>query len=342
MRTVVPEVHEYIDENGEQRQRTIQRVIEGQKIIESEQIVQWGHIPGDQNYRLDTVDSARTISERVEPVEEVKQKRTVRNCCLTAEKLLDLAIKLNAIIKPNSSNSLSCTSHDFKKYFVENNIDPKNDDRFKDFYLDTVPSVVLTYEWDSDFSQIYSFFNLNSLQATKNRQRLSSRSSRKYKISSGFPTNLSELKIWMDVFFINQNDDIGKQLCDTEHLYQKSEYHFILGSRRVLSRCWCLYELMLRLSSGEGFIFLSRDDHSIKYDQGLDLAKGIQDASVFASDIPDFFGKMQASNLADKERISMRISKQFGGGEEFNKIIFEFLKELEIVKTEKAACCAAS
>ena len=194
-------------------------------------------------------------------------------------------------------------------------IDPRQ--KFAHLYSRTQPNVALTYEWTTPFSRIETFLNPGSLEATQTCLKASGR-------PEVIPTDLDDLSLWIDILFVDQNantETIAEQLDKAALVYQGAEHHFVIGTRRVLSRCWCLQELLYRLLAKKSFIFLRRDPSIYRYEEHLDIALGIQDAMVGEAEVPNYFDRMEASVPADKEHIGKKILTEYKYGVVFNTLL---------------------
>jgi len=84
--------------------------------------------------------------------------------------------------------------------------------------------IAISYSWSMDLNKIIDFII-------------------RYKKENNIKTNF----IWLDIIFINQNEDFQKQAYLIDNIYKISKYHFVVGDD-ALDRVWCLYEIYVRFN----------------------------------------------------------------------------------------------
>jgi hypothetical protein len=149
-------------------------------------------------------------------------------------------------------------------------------------------------------------------------------------ISIPFPYAAESRRFWLDVFFNDQNDkDISRVLSKAELGYIESQYHYALMKNQPLSRCWCLFEFMVRILAGmraKGLaraeditpFILDRDPlftRLVTVDGLTDMERDVQ------GEYFDKFGNMSAFDNSDLSKIRARILEVCGSAGVFNWIL---------------------
>ena len=118
------------------------------------------------------------------------------------------------------------------------------------------------------------------------------------------PSDMSKLRVWIDIFFNDQNAiDILLELAVAEMVYKEARWHIVVATSGVLRRAWCLYELLIRREAGCA--------------SAMNPVYGSDNDSIEASG--SYFEEMEAFDESDKIKIKDRILEVCGSAEEFNK-----------------------
>jgi hypothetical protein len=254
--------------------------------------------------------------------------------------------------KEDSPNDV--TSHDLRQFFQRRKIHPKT--QYSSYYSNDPPDLVLTYEWNTSFSQIECFFSIECLLQDPVfimywRAHCESNScgagdhERERIIVKWFTVVTNWLKffgwtcshlitreqikgarIWVDIFFNDQNAiDIQQELVEADQQYRNAPLHVVLGTRGLFTRAWCLHELMTRKLAGKPSILL-----------GVVGARGKQIPKISTSFIAslkwlfvgdnDHFNLMGAFSTDDKKEIQKRIEAT-AGISTFNHFVSRLINE---------------
>jgi hypothetical protein len=133
------------------------------------------------------------------------------------------------------------TSQTLRNYFMSDSINHHLHDHpeYQDFFSTKEPDIVLTYEWVLTLDNVMKHLDsahLNFFLYTDKSKWM----------------NHDQLRIWIDIFFIDQNsDNIEEELKKSEQIYLKSDLHIALVTARLFSRAWCLFEIAIRKRSRE-------------------------------------------------------------------------------------------
>jgi hypothetical protein len=152
------------------------------------------------------------------------------------------------------------SSHEIQKYFRKYKITPFLDDRYSSYFVKRPAEIALTYEWNTRFHQIKEFLDpgnialhncsLNPVASVKDRLYLMSFAWTCFGTIPSIPENIEECTIFVDIFLNDQNTkNIQGELDSAELRYRKVPLHIVLGTSRVFSRAWCLYEVAVRTES---------------------------------------------------------------------------------------------
>ena len=152
---------------------------------------------------------------------------------------------------------LDVTSHHLRQYFLHKNIFPYESEDYKGYFIAEPAEIALTYEWDLKFSSIEQFLNDRNIKENNKWIPLDNTFlERLYIMSFGWicqgscnflPTDIGNKRIFIDILIINQqSDDIHVELETAEHVYSEALYHLCIGTARVFTRAWCLFELAVR------------------------------------------------------------------------------------------------
>jgi hypothetical protein len=91
---------------------------------------------------------------------------------ITVEKMFALVMLISREINEESSNPetkssdddfLQIKSHDLRNYFISRNMHPRK--AFPQYFSDSAPRAVLTYEWGMTFKEIQGFLNHDTLKS---------------------------------------------------------------------------------------------------------------------------------------------------------------------------------
>jgi len=241
----------------------------------------------------------RALAER--QLAEVKQiqvpfhnMRSISVCGLIHLKELLAKLEFFERKRPISSTTV-------REFILAGNPHPAS--MFPHCFSEDPPIIALTYEWRLDFDGIFSFLN------TKQMMECNSTWNEK------LPTDMSEIRIWIDVLFIDQlSSDIASCLEASEIVYRNAMFHLMLITDTIFTRAWCLFELAVRRQAQKGTLAIKSCDESI--------------CSNLVSD-GNFFEGMKASNEGDKERIVKKITEAFDCVATFNyqmKVLFRALQ----------------
>jgi hypothetical protein len=125
------------------------------------------------------------------------------------------------------------------------------------------------------------------------------------------PSNTSKLRLWIDIFFIDQNSpNLKRELDNAEDIYRHSRYHIAIASSGLVKRAWCLLELLVRAEASRSSAMIG--------------AYGVDGQSVPVLDLKsiagmDFYAGMEASKPEDKDSIQQRILALCGTPDAFNR-----------------------
>jgi hypothetical protein len=140
---------------------------------------------------------------------------------ITKAGIKGLLNELRNQVSRNSKGKLS--SHDLRAFFQKECIHPK--ERYPAYYSDDAPDVAVTYTWNTCLLAEIPHFLVQI------ERRVAS----------------TELKYWIDIFFIDQNSkDVKTELIISEEVYRTSRYHVVLLANCPLQRGWCIYEIAIR------------------------------------------------------------------------------------------------
>eukprot|EP00292_Cryptomonas_paramecium_P020387 CAMPEP_0113697984 /NCGR_PEP_ID=MMETSP0038_2-20120614/22447_1 /TAXON_ID=2898 /ORGANISM="Cryptomonas paramecium" /LENGTH=182 /DNA_ID=CAMNT_0000621075 /DNA_START=1 /DNA_END=549 /DNA_ORIENTATION=+ /assembly_acc=CAM_ASM_000170 len=148
------------------------------------------------------------------------------------------------------------------------------------------------------------------------------------------------LEVWIDIGFIDQNaKDVTKELKQAEVPYQHAHFHLVVGTRHVLSRAWCLFELILRARAGRAsWVMFSTEMPSTE-----SIFGGLEDAGayVYGSQRPGgravgaFYSRMKAFDERDLDAIRRKIEKMYSE-DEFDEMVTRMVKAAAVVNSP---CC---
>ena len=127
------------------------------------------------------------------------------------------------------------------------------------------------------------------------------------------PADIDSCTMWIDILFNDQNAiDIKKELARAERIYQNALFHAVLFTPTVLTRAWCLFEILTRKSSGKAVVVIGSDE----------VEGGFSDWEG-----GDFFQRMEATVPSDLAEIKDKILKKYVSPEKFNGEVEKMCKE---------------
>ena len=130
---------------------------------------------------------------------------------------------------------------------------------------------------------------------------------------ASIPADIDSSTMWIDILFNDQNAiDIKKELARAERIYQNALFHAVLFTPTVLTRAWCLFEILTRKSSGKDVVVIGSDE----------VEGGFSDWEG-----GDFFQRMEATVPSDLEEIKDKILKKYVSPEKFNGEVEKMCKE---------------
>ena len=138
----------------------------------------------------------------------------------------------------------SLTSHLLRRYLLDGNMHPAKE--FPDLFSPEFPQGVLTYEW----AKALGGGEDGVLKTLKHQLSI-----------NGNP----HLRFWVDILFINQlSKNIPVELAIAQEYYILSDRHVVAGSKSLLDRGWCIWELGLRAHSNKRSIIIGKLDEKVR------------------------------------------------------------------------------
>jgi hypothetical protein len=235
-----------------------------------------------------------------------------------------------SIANQKKPESMDLQSHHLRAYFQRERIHPK--DKYQHLYSPLPPKLVLTYEWSMTFRELRGFLNSenirkhNKTDAEAGLRDFESGDSANFlnlldmmvfllqcmcclwciPFPSSPPGQIDACPMWIDILFNDQNAiDIKAELDRAELIYIYARYHLVIASASVLTRAWCLFEIMTRLKS-------VRKKVSILHNWSKGATK------YHVEQVSNVFDEMQASYQSDKELIQSMILSKFGNKDTFH------------------------
>jgi hypothetical protein len=247
------------------------------------------------------------------------------------------------------------------------NIIPCSHEKYSSYFSKKTAQIALTYEWNTSFRQIRAF--LNSKNVTMHNSQVDPDPSYCNRIwimistlccccccldFSPLPEDIDEATIFIDILLNDQNNSNVEMVLDAaEVFYRHAPLHVAIGSKRMLNRAWCLWELAVRAEQGkktyilrakcqEGEEILQGEQldfglwHAIKLITwrgfmytGYDVLRKCMSckrmfneyslpAAVLRGELEDHFETMEATVPKDKETIQENVLKIFGSKQAFN------------------------
>ena len=284
---------------------------------------------------------------------------------ITIERMFDLVehikdqIRLDSI-EENGPDGIGeaefhdITSHDLRKFFQKRMIHPKT--QYSTYFSDEPPDFVLTYEWNTSFSQIQCFFSIECLRQDPQfivywrafcesttcsaNEHNSERILLKWFVVITFwmqffgwifsdlitSKEIQKARIWVDIFFNDQNAiDIQQELAEADNQYRNAPLHTVLGTQGLFTRAWCLHELMTRKLAGKHSILLGVVGEKGKHIPKISTSFTASLKWLFFGDY-DHFNLMCAFCADDKKEIQKRIECTAGAGV-FNNFVSRLIYE---------------
>jgi hypothetical protein len=241
---------------------------------------------------------------------------------------------------PRTVQNLDLTSNDLRAYFQTNKINPRM--KYSEFFSEEPPAIALTYRWTASFRAIRTFFDPQNIKihissapmmfpllywswtSLHENIWLLIRFVLFYFLGICFfvdppdslPRNILDATIWIDIFFVDQcSQDIAQELKETEKIYENALYHVVLSAHDLLTRIWCVLELVLRQRAGKRSQVLYANIDAIKFCQPE--FKQLP-ADVNASELDDTFSNLEGQDQNDVVIIKRQILDFFGTPEKFN------------------------
>jgi hypothetical protein len=218
--------------------------------------------------------------------------------------------------------SMDLQSHHLRAYFQRERFHPK--ERYSHLYSPSAPKLVVTYEWSMPFSELRGYLNRDNIHK---HNRTWSETGHIfdwlllfmfclvwcYRPRSSPPEQIDACPMWIDILFNDQNAiDLQAELQQAERIYLYARYHLVIATRSVLTRAWCLFEIMTRLKS-------EREKVSILHN----WSKG---PTSFAG-VSSVYDSMQASYEEDRTLIQSKIISSFKSKEAFQAAVDKIVKE---------------
>jgi hypothetical protein len=223
-------------------------------------------------------------------------------------------------------------SHHLRAYFQRERIHPK--DKYQHLYSPLPPKLVVTYEWSMSFRELRGYLNNDNIR--KHNTTSAEVVPKTFEFSifkpswiimidfmflilrtmcclwcipkpTSPPAQIDSCLMWIDILFNDQNAiDIKAELDRAELIYCYARYHLVIASASVLTRAWCLFEIMTRLKSDRGKVSILHN-----------WSKGATEF-YHAGQEMNVFDEMQASYESDKKLIQSMILSQFGNIDSFH------------------------
>lgn len=138
----------------------------------------------------------------------------------------------------------SLTSHLLRRYLLDGNTHPAKE--FPELFSSDFPEGVLTYEW----AKALGGSGDGVLKTLKHPSSI-----------NGDP----HLRFWIDILFINQmSKNIPVELAIAQEYYILCARHVVAGSKSLLDRGWCIWELGLRAHSKRPSIIIGDLDEKAR------------------------------------------------------------------------------
>jgi hypothetical protein len=262
---------------------------------------------------------------------------------------------------------LNITSHEIQKYLKAHNIVPCSHEKYSSYFSKKEAQIALTYEWNTSFRQIRAFLNTKNVAMHNDQVDPDPSNCNRIWIMistlcccccclkfSPLPEDIDEATIFIDILLNDQNNSNVEMVLDAaEVFYRHAPLHVAIGTKRMLNRSWCLWELAVRAEQGkkthilrakceEGEEILQGEQldfglwHAIKFITwrgfqytGFDFLRKCMSctqmryeyslpAAVLRGEAEDHFETMEATVPKDKETIQENVLKIFGSKQAFN------------------------
>ena len=158
--------------------------------------------------------------------------------------------------KKSSLDTEGVTSHLLRAYLLAGNNHPAKD--YPDLFSREFPQAVLTYEWRQGMSTVS---NILSDPAVQNHPKLL----RDPAVRRG-KNDKANPRVWVDILFIDQlAKNIPVELGVAQEYYILCILHIVAGSKTLLRRGWCLWELGLRAHAKEESLIIGLLEKMVRY-----------------------------------------------------------------------------
>ena len=124
-------------------------------------------------------------------------------------------------------SNLDITSHQLREYFQKHKICPSTPPEYSHFFNTAKPDIALTYEWSTTFARIYEYLCVDNICAHNACSCIGMKTTLSvleifYLMTftwllsplASLPEDLSEVTIWIDILFNDQNNQNMKEELD--------------------------------------------------------------------------------------------------------------------------------
>lgn len=191
---------------------------------------------GSYVYRSISVQNLEILLDRL--VKSQKMREWYQRLDPTSEifKFTDMEGAVRFKEKCSTLDVDGLTSHLLRRYLLDGNMHPAKD--FPELFSPDFPQGVLTYEWAKSLGGGED----GVLKTLKDRLSIN---------------DDPQLRFWVDILFINQlSKNIPVELAIAQEYYILCDRHVVAGSRSLLDRGWCIWELGLRAHSKKSSIII--------------------------------------------------------------------------------------
>ena len=285
-----------------------------------------------------------TVGNMFKLIEQVRQDMVRGGYCFVTEQEagnlhsrdnLYLLSELSDQVKENSTanlkrpDSMELTSHHLRSYFQRERFHPK--ERYLHLFSPLAPKLVLTYEWSTSFQELEGYLDCNNIAKHNRTLQETIAIEQEFEDHTEFllgfmccliwcipsrsspPIQIESCPMWIDILFNDQNAiNIQEELKRAERIYLYARYHLVIATATVLTRAWCLFEIMTRLKS-------ERMKASILHNWSKGPTRFVHVSSVF--------DEMQASYEEDKTLIQSKILSKFGDKHRFGAAVQRIIKD---------------
>ncbi len=266
----------------------------------------------------------------------------MRRQSITVENLFKLLalIAVEMGLEDQRANHLDFTSHKVRGHFIANRIIPT--EKYADYFSEDPPMIALTYRWDLSFRSLKLFLNsgnirshINSLPMLFPTLHFNVFAPLQFLCNAvtlvtvlayhlfcfccfldppgSLPRNILDSTIWIDIMFNNQLlANIDGELEQAEMVYKIAPWHIVIGTSDILIRGWCVYEIVIR-----SMVF--KRSQIIHAYSTLPDVEPLRIVSSAESSMPsDYFSRLEAFKLEDKDKIKKKIMEIFRNPDNFN------------------------